>query len=87
MKSVKDPTSRLLRWRLKLAEYDYKVIYKAGKMNINADALSRNPAPVFPINSDSSNEILYDPGNLTPEPLTNTTPTQPLSSPSATGQH
>ena len=41
--SVKDPTSRLVRWRLKLAEYEYEVIYKAGKKNANADALSRNP--------------------------------------------
>ena len=29
--------------RLKLAEYDFDVVYKAGKMNVNADALSRNP--------------------------------------------
>lgn len=43
--SVKDPTSRLVRWRLKLAEYDYEVLYKAGKINANADALSRNPTP------------------------------------------
>lgn len=43
--SVKDPTSRLIRWRLKLAEYEYQVIYKAGKTNCNADALSRNPVP------------------------------------------
>ena len=28
---------------LKLAEYDLDVLYKAGKMNVNADALSRNP--------------------------------------------
>ena len=39
----KDPCSRVLRWRLKLAEYDIDVIYKAIKMNVNADALSRNP--------------------------------------------
>ena len=39
----KDPCSRVSRWRLKLAEYDFDVIYKAGKMNVNADALSRNP--------------------------------------------
>lgn len=41
--SVQDPTSRLVRWRLKLAEYEYNIIYKAGKINANADALSRNP--------------------------------------------
>ena len=39
----KDPCSRVSRWRLKLVEYDSDVIYKAGKMNVNADALSRNP--------------------------------------------
>jgi len=44
LNSVKDPSSRLIRWRLKLAEYDYEMTYKAGKINANADALSRNPA-------------------------------------------
>ncbi|KAL4085202.1 hypothetical protein QTP88_027061 [Uroleucon formosanum] len=39
--NVKDPGSRLMRWRLKLAEYQYEVIYKPGVTNTNADALSR----------------------------------------------
>lgn len=39
--SVKDPGSRLLRWRLKLEEYEYTIQYKPGKINSNADALSR----------------------------------------------
>jgi len=39
--SVKDPTSRLIRWRLKLTEYEDEVVYKAGQINANADALSR----------------------------------------------
>lgn len=43
LNSVKDPTSRLIRWRLKLAEYEYEIMYKAGKTNVNADTLSRNP--------------------------------------------
>lgn len=47
--SIKDPTSRLVRWRLKLAEYEYEVKYKAGKTNVNADALSRNPTRTPPI--------------------------------------
>ncbi|KAL6421531.1 hypothetical protein ACFW04_014290 [Cataglyphis niger] len=42
-KNAQDANMRILRWRLKLAEYDYKVVYKAGKTNVNADALSRNP--------------------------------------------
>ena len=43
MFSVKDPSSRLLRWRLLLEEFNYSIEYKAGKRNVNADALSRNP--------------------------------------------
>jgi hypothetical protein len=41
--SVKDPSSRLLKWRLLLEEYEYCIEYKAGKKNVNADDLSRNP--------------------------------------------
>ncbi|KAI5743669.1 hypothetical protein M8J77_013901 [Diaphorina citri] len=39
--NVKEPSSRLLRWRLKLEEYDYELVYKKGTLNTNADALSR----------------------------------------------
>ena len=43
MFSVKDPSSRLLRWCLLLEKFDNTIEYKAGKKNVNADALSRNP--------------------------------------------
>lgn len=39
--NLKEPNSRLTRWRLKLSEYDFTVVYKLGKHNTNADALSR----------------------------------------------
>ena len=39
--NVKDPGLRLLRWRIQLAEYDYKITYRPGSQNTNADALSR----------------------------------------------
>ena len=39
--SLKDPNSKLLRWRIKLEEFDYKILYKKGTLNTNADALSR----------------------------------------------
>ena len=38
---VKDPHNRLLRWSLLLAEYDFEIVYRPGKSNGNADALSR----------------------------------------------
>lgn len=44
--NAKDPGGRLLRWRLKLEEYDYEIVYKPGRVNSNADALSR-----YPVNS------------------------------------
>lgn len=40
--NVKDPGSRLVRWRLKLEEYDYSIEYKKGCDNVVADELSRN---------------------------------------------
>lgn len=45
--NIRDPGSRLVRWRLKLAEYDYEIKYKAGKNNTNADALSRAPINII----------------------------------------
>ena len=39
--SLKDPNSKLYRWRTKLEEFDYSIIYKKGSSNTNADALSR----------------------------------------------
>lgn len=41
MMNMKEPNSRLTRWRLRLSEYDFTVVYKKGKSNTNADALSR----------------------------------------------
>ena len=57
--SVKDPTSRLVRWRLKLAEYEYEVVYKAGKINANADALSRNPVSKICTNDNDARVRAY----------------------------
>jgi len=45
--NINDSGSRLIRWRLKLEEYE--IIYKPGKVNANADALSRY---VFTINCE-----------------------------------
>ena len=39
--NVKDLGSQLLRWRIRLEEYDYEVVYRKGALNTNTDALSR----------------------------------------------
>ena len=45
---LKDPTlnSRLARWKTKLQEFEHEIVYKPGRVDANADALSRNPVPV-----------------------------------------
>lgn len=52
--SCKDPGSRLLRWRLKLEEYEYNIVYKQGKVNSNADCLSR-----IKFNTTNENHTIY----------------------------
>lgn len=61
--SLKEPNSKLIRWRLLLSEYDYEIIYKKGKINSNADALSRIRLPdqnieIHPIDNDNNSLIV-----------------------------
>lgn len=50
--SLKDPSSKLVRWRLKLSEFDFNINYKKGTTNNNADALSR-----LEINNTETEEV------------------------------
>jgi len=43
LKNHQDTSSRLMRWALKLQEYDIIINYRRGKANGNADALFRPP--------------------------------------------
>jgi hypothetical protein len=36
-------TGKLARWALMMMEYDFNVVHRAGLVNMDADALSRNP--------------------------------------------
>lgn len=57
--NLREPSSKLVRWRLKLEEYDYKIIYKKGKYNTNADCLSR-----IVLNALENESILNNPGDI-----------------------
>lgn len=39
--NLKDPLSKLARWRIELEQYTYEIRYKPGVQNANVDALSR----------------------------------------------
>lgn len=56
LKNIKDPNSRLTRFRLKLSEYDFEVAYKPGRLNKCADTLSRMKHEEIVIN-ESKREI------------------------------
>ena len=47
---IKDTNAKLGRWALQLQNYTFDVIYREGKNNQNADALSRIPYPPTPDN-------------------------------------
>lgn len=53
--SMKNPTSRLTRWRIRLDEFDFTIQHKSGKLNVNADALSR-----IKLNDDKTDPVSTD---------------------------
>ena len=53
---LKEPNAKLARWKLRLQEFDYKIIYKPGKRNLNADALSR-----IKINAMETESVIVNP--------------------------
>jgi len=43
LRNIKKPNSRLFNWSLRLSQYDFNVEYRPGRLNQEADCLSRNP--------------------------------------------
>lgn len=56
--NLKTPNSKLVKWRLRLSEFNFEVEYKPGKQNVVADALSRIPQENLElnVNEDSADD-------------------------------
>lgn len=58
--SLKEPNSKLTRYKLRLGEFNFKVVHKNGKQNTNADALSRIRLNALGNNDDESMAVNVD---------------------------
>ncbi|KAK9512316.1 hypothetical protein O3M35_000769 [Rhynocoris fuscipes] len=54
--NMKNPSAKFLRWKHQLSDYDFQIQHVQGKTNNVADALSRNPITLNPLNIISTNE-------------------------------
>ncbi|CEP13208.1 hypothetical protein [Parasitella parasitica] len=43
IKFSEDASAKVVRWQASLIAYDFDIVYKAGKLNVHADAMSRLP--------------------------------------------
>lgn len=55
--NIKDPSSKLVRWRLSLEEFDYDIKYCAGTQNVVADGLSRIKIESNEINNSVASSV------------------------------
>lgn len=58
--NLKDPHSKLVRWKLRLEEFDYEIRHRPGKQNVVADGLSRIIPEKFETNNNEQNDDSSD---------------------------
>ena len=62
-------SGRIQRWALMLGAYDYRIQYRQGKANANADALSRLPLPSADYQTPQPAELIHLMEHLETTPL------------------
>ena len=65
-------SARIQRWALTLLAYSYTLEYKSGQLNSNADALSRLPLPITPVNVPMPADTIHLLEQLNSTPVTAT---------------
>ena len=54
------PSGKLARWALTIQELNLIIKHRAGKLNVNADALSCNPCEVTCLRNSGDSELSVD---------------------------
>ena len=57
LKQGRNTSSKLTRWALRLEEFDYEPVYRAGKSHTNVDSLSRLPAAYMVLMVDQAKKL------------------------------
>ena len=60
LQAVSPQKSRLARWAMRLAKYDFELQHRSGKNNGNADALSRCPITSCAASTDTTSSVDVD---------------------------
>eukprot|EP00794_Sanderia_malayensis_P006722 gene6722-7482_t len=58
LRNIKHPSGKLARWILKLEEFDYSIVHRAGTLMAHADVLSRAPANGVKVIGMTAEELL-----------------------------
>ena len=58
LRKIKDHNARLCRWSILADEFNYDVMYKKGKLHVNADCLSRAPVELPIRGEEEEGEVL-----------------------------
>ena len=58
LRDIKNPSGKLARWILKLEEFDYTIVHRAGSLMAHADALSRAPVNGIKVVGMTAEELL-----------------------------
>ena len=63
-------SNRIQRWALKLATYDYSIIFQSTKQHANANTINKVPLEGTPVETQTTQELVHVVQNLQEAPIT-----------------
>lgn len=60
LKKMKDPVGKLARWSVRLNQFSFDLVHRKGCLNVVPDALSRLPAEISSVDTDTYLDVTVD---------------------------